>query len=99
MLFRSHYLVGLDTTTLDAVDYEGNTVLHYACRSAKYETIALLLEKYDAVSVSKRNNRQKLPIEILWENSFMVVNRESIEYTECVFRLMRAYPETTMNGV
>ena len=93
------YLAELKPSTLDAVDNENNTALHYACRGAKYDTIALLLEKYDAVSVSKRNNRQKLPIEVLWQNSFLVVDRESVEYTECIFRLLRAYPETTMNGM
>jgi ankyrin repeat protein len=34
------HLFGLDKTTLDAVDRVGNTTLHYACRDAKYETIA-----------------------------------------------------------
>ena len=90
------YLVGLDTSILDAVDRERNTALHYACRGAKYENIALLLEKYDAVSVSKRNAHGKLPIDVLWESS-AVEDRESIEYTESVFRLLRAYPETVMN--
>jgi hypothetical protein len=59
-------LVGLDATTLDTVDGEENTALHYACRGAKYDAIALLLEKYDAVSVLKRNaqKQKKLPIDI-----------------------------------
>eukprot|EP00984_Skeletonema_dohrnii_P021402 scaffold10679_cov99-Skeletonema_dohrnii-CCMP3373.AAC.7 len=90
------YLVGLDTSILDAIDRKGYTALHYACRGAKYENIALLLEKYDAVSVSKRNAHGKLPIDLLWESS-AVEDRESIEYTESVFRLLRAYPETVMN--
>eukprot|EP00985_Skeletonema_marinoi_P006702 scaffold2911_cov73-Skeletonema_marinoi.AAC.3 len=89
------YLVGLDATTLDAVDHEGNTALHYACRSAKYETIAMLLEKYDAVSVSKQNAHGKLPIDLLWESN-EVEDRGSVEYTESVFRLLAAYPETVM---
>eukprot|EP00984_Skeletonema_dohrnii_P019456 scaffold9295_cov75-Skeletonema_dohrnii-CCMP3373.AAC.7 len=91
-----HYLVRLDATTLDAVDRDGNTALHYACRSAKYDTIALLLETYDAVSVSKRNAHEKLPIDLLWESN-EVEDRESIEYTESVFRLLKAYPEAVMN--
>jgi len=45
-------LVGLDATTLGTVDTEGNAALHYACHSAKYDTITLLLDKYGAVSVS-----------------------------------------------
>ena len=47
------YLVELDATTLDAVDTEGNTALHLACRGARNEIIALILEKYDAVAVSR----------------------------------------------
>ena len=91
------YLVGLDPSTLDAVDREGNTALHFACRSAKYETITLLLEKYDAVSVSKRNTEEKLPIDLLWE-SIAVDDRGSVEYTGSVFQLLKAYPETVMNN-
>jgi ankyrin repeat protein len=90
------YLLGLDTTTLGNVDREGNTALHYACCGAKYDTIALLLENYDAVSVSTRNSQKKLPIDLLWESN-EVLDRESVEYTESIFRLLRAYPETIMN--
>jgi ankyrin repeat protein len=90
------YLLSLSEITLDAVDREGNTALHYACRGAKYDTIALLLEKYGAVSVSKRNAHKKLPIDLLCETN-EVLDRESIEYTESIFRLLRAYPETMMN--
>ena len=87
------YLIELDATTLEAVDEVNDTPLHYACCGARYETIALLLEKYDAVSVSRRNAEGKLPIEVLWE-SVEDVDRDSVEYTECLFRLLRAYPET-----
>jgi hypothetical protein len=87
------YLLGLNRKTLCATDFENNTALHYACRGAKYDTIALLLDKYEAVSVSKRNDDKKLPIDLLWESD-EVEDRESIEYTESVFRLLRAYPET-----
>eukprot|EP00984_Skeletonema_dohrnii_P034578 scaffold33595_cov95-Skeletonema_dohrnii-CCMP3373.AAC.3 len=90
------YLVGLDTTTLDAVDREGNTALHYACRGAKYETITMLLETYDAISVSRRNARKKLPIDLLWESN-VVEDRDGIAYTESVFRLLKAYPEIVMD--
>ena len=90
------YLIGLDPSSLDAVDRNGNTALHYACLGAKHDTIALLLEKYDAVSVSKRNAENKLPIELLWESD-AVKDEESAEYTDCVFRLLKAYPETLRN--
>ena len=56
----------------------------------------MLLEKYDAVSTSKQNADGKLPLHILIESN-EVVDRESIEYTESIFRLPRAYPETVYN--
>jgi len=90
------FMLSLDETILDTVDKTGNTALHYACRGAKYDTIALLLKKYDAVSVSKRNAHGKLPIDLLFDN-MMVKDRESNEYIESVFRLLTAYPETLMN--
>ncbi|KAK1734535.1 ankyrin repeat domain-containing protein [Skeletonema marinoi] len=89
------YLVGLDITTLDAVDRDGNTALHFACHCARHEFIALLLGKYNGVSVSKRNAHGKLPIDLLWESN-VVLDRDSVEYTESVFRLLKAYPEMVM---
>ena len=51
------------------MDRKGNTALHLACRGAKYETIALLLDKYD--------DDEKLP----WEsNEVLDRERESVEY-------------------
>ena len=40
--------------------------------------------------------QKKLPIDLLFESN-EVLDRESIEYTESVFRLLKAYPETVMN--
>ena len=90
------YLLDLDATTLHTVDFDHNSVLHYACRGVKYDTIALLLDKFDAVSVSKRNADKKLPIDLLFESN-EVLDRESVQYTESIFRLLRAYPETVIN--
>ncbi len=87
------YLLGLDPTTLGAVDEQGNTALHYACRGAKHKMIALLTETYGAVS--KRNARNQLPIHLLLLGD-EVSDREGIEYTDSIFRLIRAYPETVM---
>ncbi len=89
--------VGLDTSTLDVMDNEGDTALHYACRGAKYETIALLLDEYDAVTASKPNSHKKLPIDLLWESN-SVGDRESVDYTESVFRLLRECPEMVMGS-
>ena len=86
-------MTGLDTSTLAAMDRDGNTALHLACRGARYEVIAMLLEKYDAASVSKRNAHKKLPIDLLWESN-EVLDREGIEYIDSVIRLLKAYPET-----
>ena len=86
------YLLELDTRTLRFVDIDNNTALHYACRGAKHGNIGLLLETYNAVSVSKRNAHDKLPIHLLWESK-EVSDRESLEYMESVFRLLRAQPE------
>ena len=90
------YFIGLNTTTLNATDDNGNTALHYACGGARHDTIALFLEKYDAISVSKRNAHNKLPIDFLFESN-EVLDRESVEYTESIFRLLKAYPETVMS--
>ena len=86
------YLLGLDPSSLDAVDRDGNTALHYACRGTKHDSIALLLETYDAVSVSKRNAQEKLPLNLLWESA-AVEDRESVDYMGSVFQLLKAYPE------
>ena len=52
------------------------------------------MEKYDAVSVSKRNAEGKLPIDVLLESD--EVAKESVEHLESVFRLLRVFPETVM---
>jgi ankyrin repeat protein len=90
------YLVGLDSDTLTAVDRGGNTALHVACHGAKYDTIELLLDKYGAVSVSKTNGHNKLPIHLLLESGGTSNREDDTKYTESIFRLLRAYPDTLM---
>ena len=85
------YMLSLDEAALDAVDKAGNTVLHYACRGAKYDTIALLLEKYDAASVSKRNNNGKFPIELLWERLNSAEHRRDFFIGSLVNLLLPAF--------
>ena len=92
------YLLDLDARILKAVDYDNNTALHYACRGAKHNTIAMLLEKYDAALVSKRNAHGKLPIDLLWESN-AVEDRDSVEYTGSVFQLVRANPEMIQSAI
>jgi len=95
------YLLGLEGggSSLTAVDLEENTALHYACRGAKYDTIALLLEKYDAVSVSKLNVHGKLPIHLLWEieeGDHLPISNDGESITDSIFRLLRANPDMMM---
>ena len=85
------HLINLDPTSLRAIDFEHNTALHYACRGANHAIIALLTEKYSAVSVSKRNAHGQLPIDLLFA-SREVSDRESVEYMESIFRLLRTHP-------
>jgi ankyrin repeat protein len=92
------YLIGLGEDTLDAMDKEGNTALHYACRGANHATITLLLEKYGAISVSKRNSHNQLPVDLLFESE-AVNDREGVKYTESIFQLLRSYPATVMNCI
>jgi ankyrin repeat protein len=92
------YLLGFDPTTLGAVDEQGNTALHYACHGANHAIVVLFTETYGAVSVSKRNMNNQLPIHLLLESP-EVSDREGIEHTDSIFRLIRAYPETVMNPV
>ena len=56
------------------------------------------LENYDRVSVSKRNDDGKLPIEVLLESN-KVFDRQNSEYIDCVFRLLKvkAHPHTLMS--
>ena len=92
------YLIGLDPNTLTAVDRVGNTPLHVACLGANYDIIALLLEKHDALSVSKRNVHNKLPIDLLFESE-SVSDREDNDYIGSIFQLIRAHPESVMGSV
>jgi ankyrin repeat protein len=90
------YLLDLDPKALRALDFDDNAALHYACRGANHTIISLLLEKYCAVSISKRNAHNQLPIHLLLENNEFC-DEESVEYTESIYRLLRAYPETIIN--
>jgi ankyrin repeat protein len=89
------YLIGLYSFALETKDRHKNSALHYACRGANHAIIALLLEQYGAAYVSARNMSNQLPIDLLFESE-AVGNREGIEYTESIYRLLRAYPETVM---
>jgi ankyrin repeat protein len=91
------YLLDLDPTRLHRKDLDDNTALHHACRGANHTMIALLTEKYGAISVSKRNAHGQLPIDLLLQNKNEVRDEESVQYTESIYRLLRAYPMTLMH--
>ena len=84
------HMIDLDLATAHHVDAENNTALHYACHGAKYETIALLLDRYASL-VSECNNQKKLPIVLLIESD-AVEDRESVKYIDTIFRLLKACP-------
>ncbi len=90
------YLINLDPTSLHHRDLDDNTLLHHACRGANHTMIALLTEKHGAVSVSKRNAHGQLPIDLLLRNKNEARDEESVEYTESIYRLLKAYPMTLM---
>jgi ankyrin repeat protein len=91
------YLIGLNKFTLISADWEGNTVLHHACCGANHSIIALLLDKYGSMSVAKRNAHKQLPIDLLFQNKNEVSDKESVKYTESIYRLIRVNPETLMH--
>ncbi|XP_076856347.1 ankyrin repeat domain-containing protein 22 isoform X2 [Brachyhypopomus gauderio] len=47
---------------IDAVDYKGNTALHYACLSKSHGIVPLLLERKADVSI--KNNDNETPLDI-----------------------------------
>ncbi len=90
------YLISLDPTSLHARDLDYNTALHHACRGASHAIIALLTEHH--ISISKRNAHGQLPIDLLLlQNKNEVRDEERVEYTESIYRLLRAYPMTLMH--
>ena len=86
------YLLSIDTRSVQAVDYENNNILHYACRGANYCILSMLLKTYSDLPASKRNQDGQLPIHLLWESK-KVIDRESIDYVDSVFLLLKAFPE------
>ena len=83
-------------------DMWGNTPLHYACRYGKLDTVKLLLDKQEYIdSVSVRNDDDKLPIQLLCEAPRLglrkKIDRESTQYTETIWLLLRCCPETVVN--
>ena len=81
---------------LNVSDVKKNLPLHYACRGGNCGVVKYLLEK-QAAPVSARSADDKLPICLLCERGEENVETESTEYTETIWRLLLAHPETVIN--
>ena len=93
------HLAELAPDLLNACDMNKNYLLHHACRGGNCEVIEYLLERpMSSASVSERNDVGMLPIHLFCE---FVKGRgcegETLEYTETIWRLLTAYPETVLN--
>ena len=80
--------------TMHVCDANKDYPLHYACRAANLNVIRYLVGRTSLVS--ERNAANKLPFHLLLEFEDDQVNRESPEFTEACWQLLRAYPETVM---
>ena len=85
----------METSGLDVCDSNKDYPLHYACRAANLDVIKYLV-KSNTPAVSETNDDNKLPFHLLIESDVEQLNRESSEYTEACFLLLRAHPETVM---
>jgi len=102
------YLAELSPDRLNRCDENNNYPLHHACRGGNCEVIQYLLERpKSSASVSERNAGGILPIHLFCK----FVNEQEQEeeeveddeeddnakYTETIWRLLTAYPETVLN--
>ena len=90
------YLLQLDDTFFNHCDMAGNSILHYACRGGNCGVVKLLLGM-NVASVSEPNLDKKLPIHLLVETDADGVDRESPDYMEAIWLLLRAYPAAMLN--
>ncbi|KAI4893569.1 hypothetical protein NFI96_021361 [Prochilodus magdalenae] len=47
---------------VDAVDYNGNTALHYACQSKDHKIVSLLVEKNADISIKNKSDESPLDV-------------------------------------
>ena len=78
--------------TLNNVDANDDSLLHYACRGGNLGIVKDLLQA-NVPSVSERNNNNKLAIHLLFECGESILDRESMEYIETIHQLLLANPE------
>ena len=97
------YLVELSPDRLNPCGFSRNFPLHHACRGGNCEVIQYLLDRpMSSASVSERNVDGMLSIHLFCE--FVNEQEEeeddaedTTEYTETIWRLLIAYPETVLN--
>ena len=91
------YLAELAPGRLNACDMNRNFPLHHACWGGKPEVVSYLLETpLSSASVSERNANGMLPIHLFCE--FISCHGYDLpEFTEIIWRLLSAYPETVLN--
>ena len=95
------YLAELSPEHLDDCDTNKNFPLHHACRGVNCEVIAYLLDRpISSVSVSERNADGMLPIHLfcVYVNEQDEEGEDTPVYTETIWRLLTAYPETLRVG-
>jgi len=92
------YLAELSLDRLNTCDMNNNYLLHHACRGGNCEVILYLLET-PMSSVSERNDDDMLPIHLFCKfvNEQEGEGDDKPDYTETIWRLLTAYPETVMN--
>lgn len=94
----------LDESDWSHLDTNRNSILHYACRGGNYEVVKYLFAKQGQL-VSKYNEDEKLPIQLLCESTLssedldsepedLDEDSEDLEHVNTIFQLLQAYPET-----
>ena len=73
----------------------GDHPLHKACRRGNFKVVEYLMTK-SSVSVTTSNFFGQLPIHLLCDKNKEYKSRrrvQSVEYTECIFKMLTAFPE------
>jgi ankyrin repeat protein len=90
-------LIAHDNTTIQTADNDNELPLHKACRGGHLAKIQYLLDKFAPAS-GIRNALGYLPLHILIRKSgkadISMMNTPA--FTETVFKLLQAYPESVM---
>jgi ankyrin repeat protein len=85
------YLVEVCEDSLRINDASGELPLHIACRNGMCNVVKWILEKSDA-GLSVQNNEGKIPIQLFLYNTNPFCDRNSLEYVQAVYMLLRANP-------